>query len=417
MPERMADRPNILWIVTTQWRAQACGYAGDPNARTPSVDTLAAESTNYSAAVTPHPFGPFARAALLTGVPSPQNGVRDYFDPLPRDARTIAQDLRDRGYHTAWFGKWHLGRRDPAAPLVGEAHARVIVPPDERGGFEFWEGFESGFLLNDPWLHGTDLPTPQRFTGYQADVLVDRAERWWQSGRDPARPWFAVVSLEPPHPPYDASSACAEAPAPAALVLAHNVPRGGAVEARARRELAGYYAHIQATDRAIGRLLRDPAIMRAGESTIVVFTSVHGDMHGSQGLFRKGWPFEESVRVPLLVRHPAVPARRSDETVSLLDLPAMTRAWADKEKWRCPREHALISMPSVVPFADQCDCAWRGVRTRDWKIVFRVTPSNPAATEVPWLACPVVNESHGGTELPPATIAQARQWLRGADSG
>ena len=87
---------NILWIVTTQWRAQACGYAGDPNARTPHLDALAAQSVNYVQAVTPHPFGPFARAALLTGVPSPENGVRDYFDPLPADARTVAHELAAR---------------------------------------------------------------------------------------------------------------------------------------------------------------------------------------------------------------------------------------------------------------------------------------------------------------------------------
>ena len=80
--------PNILWIVTTQWRAQAAGYAGDANARTPHLDRLAAESVNYAQAVTPHPFGPFARAALYTGVPAPANGVRDYFDPLPPEART-----------------------------------------------------------------------------------------------------------------------------------------------------------------------------------------------------------------------------------------------------------------------------------------------------------------------------------------
>src|SRR3954471_3442291 len=116
---RMIPRPNILWILTTQWRAQACGYAGDPNVRTPHLDALAAESVNYAQAVTPHPFGPFARAALLTGVRSPENRVAAYFDPLPRDSITIAHRLRGRGYRTAFFGKWHLAQRDPSAPLVG----------------------------------------------------------------------------------------------------------------------------------------------------------------------------------------------------------------------------------------------------------------------------------------------------------
>jgi len=64
------ERPNILWIVTTQWRAQALGSAGDPNARTPRLDALAAESVNFTQAVTPHPMGPMARAALLTAITS-----------------------------------------------------------------------------------------------------------------------------------------------------------------------------------------------------------------------------------------------------------------------------------------------------------------------------------------------------------
>jgi arylsulfatase A-like enzyme len=84
-------------------------------------------------------------------------------------------------------------------------------------------------------------------------------------------------------------------------MLAGNVPVGGEVEAKARRELAGYYAQIEATDRAIGRSLLPEA---GRDDTVVIFTSVHGDMHGAHGLFRKGWPHEESVRVPLLVRSP-----------------------------------------------------------------------------------------------------------------
>ena len=386
--------PSILWIVTTQWRAQACGYAGDPNARTPHLDALAACSLNYAQAITPHPFGPFARAALLTGRPSPENGVRDYYDPLPSGARTIAHELNERGYTTAFFGKWHLGTRDPSASLVGEAHARTLVPPETRGGFTFWEGFESGFLLNDPWLHGSRLPVPTQFPGYQSDVLCARAAeeiKHLQSriadGQGP-HPWFAMVSLEAPHPPYDAPAAGV---LPRAVTLPANVPLGGEVAVKAARELSGYYAHIEATDRALGRLLAGVA-----EEVIVVFTSVHGDMHGAHGLFRKGWPHEESVRVPLLVRGApeaglgkngaggpgirveAHVGRCSSEAVSLIDLPAMTLAWAEGRAWACERERAEISMPSVVALPQQCDRVWGGWRSPTQKEVFN-------ANGTPWL--------------------------------
>lgn len=365
-----APRPDILWIVTTQWRAQATGYAGDPNARTPHLDALARASVNYAQAVTPHPFGPFARAALLTGVPSPQNGVSDYYDPLPAESRTVAHALTERGYHTAFFGKWHLGERDRHAPLVGDVHARTVVPPDRRGGFHDWEGFESGFLLNDPWLHGSEeFPLPTRLHGYQSEVLVDRVLGWFdrRRKRHPGRPWFALLSLEAPHPPYDAPANGVIPVSPDVLVLNPNVPRGGDVETRTRRELSGYHAHITATDAAIGRL-----IALLPREIIVVFTSVHGDMHGAHGLFRKGWPHEESVRVPLLVRGGAGVSEAGcacSAPVSLLNLYGMTLAWADGVSWQCPQPEVEISMPSVVALPHQCDRIWRGRRSATRKVV------------------------------------------------
>src|SRR6185369_691876 len=125
----MPTKPNILWILTTQWRASATGYAGDKNVRTPWLDGLASEAVNYTQAVTPHPLGPQARASLLTGRHCPENGVSDYWDILPIDARTIAHALNDRGYSTAYFGKWHLSERVQNVPFIGEEHARIVVPP------------------------------------------------------------------------------------------------------------------------------------------------------------------------------------------------------------------------------------------------------------------------------------------------
>ncbi len=359
-------RPNVLWIATTQWRAQACGYAGDPNARTPSLDALAARSVDFTQAVTPHPFGPFARAAMLTGVASPENGIRDYYDPLPPEARTVAHTMRGLGYATAFLGKWHLYQRDRQEELVGESHARIVVPASHRGGFDFWEGFESGFLLNDPWLHGSRLPEPVRLEGYQSDVVCERALAFLRAAPDP---WFGVVSLEAPHPPYQAPAAGVAAREPSRLVVRGNVPVGGEAEVRARRDLAGYYAHIEATDRALGRLLDG-----LRPETRVVLTSVHGDMHGSHGLFRKGWPHEESVRVPLLVRTPG-PAGRDEAPISLVNLGRLTAALADGADARKAgqaagdRAASRISMPSVVGLPDQCDRRWRGVRTAARKLV------------------------------------------------
>ena len=80
-------RPNVVVVMTTQWRARATGYGGDGNAATPFIDSLAEESIDFFQAITPHPMGVFARAAFLTGIPCPENGVVDYFDPLPESAQ------------------------------------------------------------------------------------------------------------------------------------------------------------------------------------------------------------------------------------------------------------------------------------------------------------------------------------------
>jgi arylsulfatase A-like enzyme len=292
---------------------------------------------------------------------------------LPASARTIVHALGERGYATAFFGKWGVGRRDPSLPLVGEAAAKVIVPPGERGGFQTWDGFEGGFQLNDPWLHGTQSGEPKCVKGYQSDVVGDRAAEWTRGAVGGERPWFALVSLEAPHPPY-AAPAAGVIPHPAGdVILSGNVPRGGEAEAKARTELAGYYAHIEATDRAVGRL-----VAAVGEETVIVFTSVHGDMHGAHGLFRKGWPHEESVRVPLLVRTPGEASRKESTAFSLADLPELMLAKIENRKSQIENHVAQISMPSVVALPHQCDRIWRGVRTATRKLLLNKDGS-------PWL--------------------------------
>jgi arylsulfatase A-like enzyme len=168
---------------------------------------------------------------------------------------------------------------------------------------------------------------------------------------------------------------------PGELKLRPNVPVGGDVEKQAREEMAGYYAHIEATDRAIGKLLAEVDL----SGTIVVFTSVHGDMHGSHGLFRKAWPYEESIRIPMLVRYPGGKGRRQKEEgrkdpgpVSLVDLPHMAVAWAEGRVWHNKRDSALISMPAATEIALQCPVPWRGFRSTQHKLVLN-------ADGTPWL--------------------------------
>jgi arylsulfatase A-like enzyme len=133
----------------------------------------------------------------------------------------------------------------------------------------------------------------------------------------------------------------------------------------------------------VGKLLAEVNL----SETIVVFTSVHGDMHGSHGLFRKAWPYEESVRVPMLVRFPREQGARnkgqvtrgvSNDPISLVDLPHMAVAWAEGREWYCRRDSALISMPAATEIPLQCPVAWRGFRSVKHKLVLNADGS-------PWL--------------------------------
>ncbi len=375
------NQPDIIWVVTTQWRGQATGYAGDKNACTPFLDQLSLESANFPQAYSNHPFGPFARAALLTGRLSPENGVSDYFDPLPVHTYTIAHEMEKIGYETSFIGKWHLYKRSQKDPVVGEAHARIVVPPDRRGGFHFWEGFESGFQINNPWLHGSNFSTPTKQEGYQSDVLVQSVINHLKKPAE--KPRFTVLSLESPHPPYQEDANGIIAKEEKQLVLRKNIPLGGECERKVRSELAGYYAHIEATDRALGNLFQFMKESRLDKKTILFFTSTHGDMHGSQGVFRKGWPYEESIRVPLLVHWPEriSPGLRDRALVSLVDIHSTTAALAggksldgvdtvdfssslfSKEQQDVRLPGVPLSMPSIPPYPPNCNRRWKGIRT------------------------------------------------------
>ena len=300
----MKSKPNLVFVFADQWRAQALGYAGDPNVKTPNIDRFAAASVNFTNAVSGCPVCTPYRASLLTGVYPHRHKlmVNDqclydrYHGPF------LAECLRAGGYRTAYIGKWHL-----------DGHGRnAFVPPERRLGFAWWKGFECTHdYRHSPYYFGTD-PRPRLWPGYDADAQTDEACRYLREEAG-AQPFALFLSWGPPHNPF--GSAPAEFAAlydPGKIQLPVNVP--AEVAQQARQELAGYYAHCSALDACFGRLLDTLAATGLDKNTMVIFTSDHGDMLGSQGLFRKQKPWAESLRVPFLVRHPQVQEPRTDRT-------------------------------------------------------------------------------------------------------
>ena len=304
-----------------QWRGQATGYAGDVNACTPNLDRFASEGFDFRQAVSAHPLCVPFRGALLTSRHAHSTGIAGHYSALPPGTVTAAHRLSDVGYRTAYLGKWHLYDHLPdVEPVVQD----VVVPPEHRGGFEYWEASEGGDL-NDPVLHRHDDPVPRRYEGYEPDVLVERFEVFLEAVGDGA-PWFTVVSTLPPHNPYgDAPAEYRAKYDPADIRLRPNVPCVEPLESRVREDLAGYYAHIEATDAAFGRLLEMLDARGLSQDTVVVFLSDHGDMLGSHGRHKKTVPLEESARIPMLIRWPGrIEQATSDALICELDvLPTM----------------------------------------------------------------------------------------------
>jgi len=302
----VTDNPNILFVFADQWRAQATGFTGDPNARTPNLDAFAAESVNFTTAVAGCPVCSPYRASLLTGQYPHTHGLVVNDHGITSEHVGFGDALASAGYDTGYIGKWHITKHDRTR----------YIRPDERMGFRFWRGFGCTHNYNHSHYYADDDPTPRVWDGYDASAQTDEAIRWMRGeDREPGKPFAMVLSWGPPHAPYDTAPAEYRQRLSAEdVILRPNVSKDVAEKARA--QLAGYYAHIAALDDCWGRLMRAIDEMGPADDTIVVFTSDHGDMLGCQGLWKKQWPYDESILVPLLVRAPGRmgPGARTDPT-------------------------------------------------------------------------------------------------------
>jgi len=298
-----AVKPNLIWIFSDQQRGQALGWMGDPNLHTPNLDRMAQMGLCSTAAVSGYPLCCPYRGGLLSGR-YPHLTVPGHEFPLPPDQKTIAHVFKENGYHTSYFGKWHLGgfkERDGRA-------AFHIIPPDQRGGFDHWVGYENNNSQWDTWVHGGEGEEAfhYRLPGYETDaltdLLIDQLEDYaTQNAISKGHPFFSVLSVQPPHNPYAAPEEWMRRHTPGTVKLRPNVPSIPRVVERARRELAGYYAQIENLDWNVGRILQALARLDLLDNTHVIFFSDHGDMHGSHGQFLKTSPWEESVRVPFII--------------------------------------------------------------------------------------------------------------------
>ncbi len=301
-PPRTPDpRPNIVLIVADDLGYGDLGCYGNTAIRTPNIDRLAREGVRLTDFSVAEPVCSASRAAILTGRYAVRTGVRGALGPdarrgLPQAEVTLAEELRDRGYATAAYGKWHLGHRAGELP--------------NAQGFDTWQGLA---FSNDMWpLHpetpnaypalfwsGTDTAR-EEMENLQSQAQLTRrigrlAADFFRLHRD--RPSFTYVAFTMPHVPIAASE-----------------------EFRGRSRGGAYGDAVEELDAAVGMILAQvDAAARADPArrTLVVFTSdngpwlSYGNHAGSAGGLRegKGTTFEGGIRVPFVARMPGtIPA-------------------------------------------------------------------------------------------------------------
>ena len=310
------ERPNVVYVFADQWRAQDMGYAGNRQVQTPHLDSLAAQSINFTQAVAGIPVCCPARACLLTGQHALTHGVFLNDVHLADDAVSMAKLFKAAGYDTAYVGKWHVDGR-------GRSN---YIPPESRQGFDYWKALECTHDYNNSRYYAGDSDEPLTWEGYDAIEQTKDVRAYFRARNQKVgdgnsdSPFLLVLSWGPPHAPYETAPAEYHALySPDDIELRPNVPpemAGGA-----REWISGYYAHCTALDDCLGGLLQTLEVEGLAENTIFVFTSDHGDMLGSQGEVKKQRPWEESIRVPFLLRWPRRFGLQGREIDALLDTP------------------------------------------------------------------------------------------------
>ncbi|MFA6290241.1 MAG: sulfatase-like hydrolase/transferase, partial [Victivallales bacterium] len=315
--------------------------------------------------------------------------VAGFFDNYKIAAPSTATILRQNGYHTAYFGKWHCGVvHDQKSKNVCDAGAEIYpgccnrTPERHRAGFQDWFGFENINSHFNSYYYENHNIVPTRLNGYETDALTDLSIGYLEKyNRD--EPLFMVLSVTPPHFPMIVPDKWKRFN-PNGL----QVPPNFSDTPEMRDNLAIYYAMIENLDWNIGRLVEAIEALPAFRDTIFIYVSDHGDFMGSHGrALRKEYPHEESVRIPAILKWPGhipklgtVPGLFSlvdllPTTLGLVGIPIPEYVQGvdySPQLFDLPfnaPDSVLLEMVGVPRWTlDYLD--WRGIATYDWKYAF-----------------------------------------------
>ena len=370
---------NVLFLFPDQMRAQAMGCMGNPDVRTPNLDRLASEGVLFRNHFANSPVCCPARAIILTGKYAHVNGMVANDLRLRESETSVAEVFASSGYRTGFVGKWHLdgGPRQPG----------WIPPGPRRQGFEFWAANEvSHAHFNTHYFR--DEPTPIPITKFESEAWTDIGIEFLRQTKQDSRPFFLTIQMGPPHDPYLAPPEYMAQYDPEEIALRPNFDGDTSdrelepnpyVKTPGRKEIAAYYAMVTAVDDQVGRILAELDELGLRENTVVIVSSDHGDMLGSHGATLKRKPWEESIRVPGIVRHPRASGGRETEALfshvdiapTLLSLCGIP---VPREMQGADMSSSVLGDPGPEPeaayfqifgpfLAGGVERGWRGIRT------------------------------------------------------
>lgn len=385
-----APRPNILVLVTDDQRADCLGCTGHPLLKTPNIDRLATEGVLFRNAFVTTSICCISRASIITGRLARNHRVPDFNTPLPAEvlAESFPALLKKAGYRTGCFGKWGIGGK----------------PPQDT--FDVWDAWGGqGNFFHD--VDGQKV--------HNSEYLARKTEEFLR-GCKPSQPFCLVVYYKSPHEPYqpdprDADLFKDDRITPPRTYAQEHFERMPAFirnsEGRTRamkghptpesyQEFVKQYLRcIAGVDRSVGRILGMLQELKMANDTAIVYSADNGFFLGEHGLSHKWLMHEESIRVPMIVRYPRLPAdtrgQRLDPMVLNIDIAPTVLDLAGVE---APKG---VDGRSLKPLLQGKAVEWRkdffyehhyhhagriprteGVRTADWKYItyFDVEPAH-----------------------------------------
>jgi len=320
MSDQLQPKPNIIFIITDDQGYGDIGFNGNPHVRTPVLDNLARQSIRFSNFYV-CPVSAPTRASLMTGRYSLRTGIRDTYNGgamMASSEVTIAEMLKEAGYVTGIFGKWHLGDNYPMRPCdqgFDESLVHLSGGMGQPGDITTWPRNDSSYFDPVLWHNGKK----QKYNGYCSDIFATEAIRFIETNK--SHPFFCYLAFNAPHTPL-------QVPEEYYNIYKDIDPSTGfgnneipfpQMSEKDKEDARRVYAMVTNIDDNIGKLLKKLEELKLNEKTIVIFMSDNGPQQrrfnaGMRDL--KSSVYRGGIRVPFWLRYPALGKSNTDIDVT-----------------------------------------------------------------------------------------------------